>query len=190
MQTDNHTIFRILSEAAAVVVIGFLVGIANNALTSRSIPIVGNWNKAYGVPSPGVANDATRGNVEIGAEEALRFFRENALFLDARPAEAYAERHVRGAYALPENGAAARMEEVFAMAERHKKIVVYCQSMDCDEAHLLAGTLHGAGIKEVFVFAGGLKEWEAAGYPMESSVTTPAPPDQPAAPSEPSRGLP
>lgn len=190
MKTDNHTIFRMICEAAAVAAVGFLVGFTNDALSPRGIPLVGNWNKAYGVPSPGGNNDATRGNVEIGAEEALRLLRENALFLDARPAEAYAESHILGAYSLPESGAAARMEEALAMAEKRKKIVVYCQSMDCDEAHLLAGTLRGAGLKDVFVFAGGVKEWEAAGYPLAHSAKAPAPSDRPAAPAGPARGLP
>lgn len=190
MKADNHTIFRMLCEAAAVAVIGFLVGFANNALSSRSIPLVGRWNKTYGVPSPGGTNDATRGNVEIGAEEAMRLSREKALFLDARPAEAYAESHILGAYSFPEDQAAARMDEVLSMVERRKKVVVYCQGMDCDEAHLLAGTLRGAGVKEIFVFAGGLKEWETAGYPLAQSITTQAPSDQPAAPTESTRGLP
>lgn len=181
MKTYNHTILRMLYEAAAVAAIGILVGFANNALSPRGIPLVGNWNKSYGVPSPGGANDATLGNVEIGAEEALRLLREKALFLDARPAEAYAESHILGAHSLPEDQAAARMEEVLAMVEGHKRVVVYCQGMDCDEAHLLAGTLRGAGVKEVFVFAGGVKEWEAAGYPLAQSVK---------APNKPARRLP
>jgi rhodanese-related sulfurtransferase len=176
-------IFRMLCETAAVIAIGFLAGFANNALSSRSIPLVGRWNKTYGVPSPGGINDATRGNVEIGVEEAIRLSREKALFLDARPAEAYAERHILGAHSLPEDQTEARMEEVLAMAERHKRVVVYCQSMDCDEAHLLAKALREAGVKDVFVFAGGLKEWEEAGYPLAQSVAPPAP-------SRSERGLP
>lgn len=190
MKTDNHMIFRILCETAAVVAIGFLAGFANNAISPRSIPLVGRWDKAYGVPSPGGTNDVTRGNVEIGMEEALRLSREKALFLDARPAEAYAERHILGAYSLPEEQAASRMEGVLPLIEKRKKVVVYCQSMDCDEGHLLAQTLREAGIKEVFVFAGGLKEWEEAGYPLAQSAAPPAPPNQPTAPTESSRGLP
>ncbi|MEJ2744899.1 MAG: rhodanese-like domain-containing protein, partial [bacterium] len=144
MKTDNHMIFRMLCETAAVIAIGFLAGFANNALSSRSIPLIGHWNKAYGVPSPGGTNDVTSGNVEIGLEEALRLSREKALFLDARPAEAYAESHILGAYSLPEDQVAARMDDALALIEQRKKVVVYCQSMDCDEAHLLAGSLREA----------------------------------------------
>ncbi|MCX6338394.1 MAG: rhodanese-like domain-containing protein [Candidatus Aureabacteria bacterium] len=184
MKESNHTLVRTLCETAVVLIIGLLAGFSSNALSSRSIPLVGQWDKAYGVPSPGGMHDATRGNVEIGAGDALRLFKEGAVFLDARPDEPYAERHIRGAYSLPEKQLAARMEEVLTMLERDEKVVVYCQGMECDEAHLLARALREAGRKDIFVFAGGMKEWEAAGYPVERPGGSGVPGNQPAAPPE------
>jgi len=184
MNASDHKLARALCETVVVLIIGLLAGFSNNALSSRSIPLVGRWDKAYGAPSPGGAHDATRGNIEIDGGEALRLFQEGAIFLDARPAEPYAERHIRGAYSLPEKQLAAQMEELLAMIEGDRKAVVYCQSMECDEAHLLARALREAGIREVFVFAGGMKEWEAAGYPVEKSVATTVPLIKPAAPPE------
>jgi rhodanese-related sulfurtransferase len=210
MKVNNHTLVRTLRETVVVLIIGLLAGFSNNALSSRSIPLIGQWEKAYGVPSPGGMHDPTRGNIEIGVGEALRLFKQGAVFLDSRPDESYAERHIRGARSVPEKQLAARMEEVLTMlegdkevAESHdydehvhnkrktsrmlegdKKVVVYCQGMECDEAHLLASALREAGLNKIFVFAGGMKEWEAAGYPMEGAGGTPAPVEQPAAPSE------
>jgi len=184
MKVNNHTLVRTLRETVVVLIIGLLAGFSNNALSSRSIPLIGQWDKAYGVPSPGGMHDPTRGNIEIGVGEALRLFTQGAVFLDSRPDESYAERHIRGARSVPEKQLAARMEEVLTMIEGDKKVVVYCQGMECDEAHLLASALREAGLNKIFVFAGGMKEWEAAGYPVEGAGGTPAPVEQPAAPSE------
>lgn len=184
MKVNNHTLVRTLRETVVVLIIGLLAGFSNNALSSRSIPLIGQWDKAYGVPSPGGMHDPTRGNIEIGVGEALRLFTQGAVFLDSRPDESYAERHIRGARSVPEKQLAARMEEVLTMIEGDKKVVVYCQGMECDEAHLLASALREAGLNKIFVFAGGMKEWEATGYPVEGAGGTPAPVEQPAAPSE------
>ncbi len=210
MNASDHKLIRAFSEMAVVLIIGLLAGFSNNAISSRSIPLVGRWDKAYGVPSAGGAHDTTRGNIEINGKDALRFFQEGAVFLDARPVEAYAEGHIRGAYSVPEKQLPEKMEELLAMVETEgeapeshddagqvqrdratggmleggRKVVVYCQSMECDEAHLLARALREAGIKEIFVFAGGMKEWEAAGYPVEKSASAEAPLVEPAAPNE------
>jgi rhodanese-related sulfurtransferase len=184
MKAINHTIVRTLCETVVVLIIGLLAGFVNNALSSRGIPLVGRWDRVYGLPSPGGIHDPTRGNIEIGLGDALRLFKEGAVFLDARPDEAYAEGRIHGAYSLPEKKLAALLEEALAMLEGAQRIVVYCQNMECDEAHLVAKTLREAGLKEIVVFAGGMKEWESAGCPVDRTGAEGGSVEGPGAPAE------
>ena len=48
-------------------------------------------------------------------------------------------------------------------------IVVYCTDVACNKSVLLYYLLETMGYKHVLRFAGGLKEWEEEGYPMEGS---------------------
>jgi len=168
MISQSNTARRALGEAIVVVALGALAGFANNALSSRSIPLMGEWKKAYGVPSPGGRHAPTYGNREIGLGEAVALSSEGALFIDARPAEKYNKKHIPGALSLPEERIEGAVRDVLEAAAEGEDVVVYCQSSDCDEAHLLASRLREAGVKNLAVFAGGMDEWEKAGKPVES----------------------
>ncbi|MCX6356453.1 MAG: rhodanese-like domain-containing protein [Candidatus Aureabacteria bacterium] len=167
MPQKHHPLVRSVIEAAVVLAIGSLAGVVNNAFSSHSIPCVGEWDKTYGVPSPGGEHAATHGNREIGLAEARRLFENGAVFVDARPAGEYREGHVAGAISIPEDEFRLYLEEVLRVGEERPMVVAYCRGMECDEAHLLAGRLHDAGINEAVVFAGGLTEWSRAGLPVE-----------------------
>lgn len=163
MTSRHPDLTRAAWELALVFAAGALAGLLSNALSPRRIPLVGEWAKSYGVPSAGGAHAPTHGNVEIGLAEASRLFDGGALFIDARPARQYAAGHIPGAASFPEEEASERIEEALLLCAEVETAVVYCQGIDCDEAHLLARTLRAAGIDGVRVFAGGLDEWRAAG---------------------------
>jgi rhodanese-related sulfurtransferase len=158
---------RLCFETALVLGLGVVAGFCNNGFSAKHIPLVGQWNRTYGVPSPGGTHAATYGNVEVGLDTAVRLFREGAVFLDARPAAGYAESHIAGAQSVPEESTGEELPRLLDALPANEKLVTYCQSMECDEAHLLAKALREAGCKEVYVFAGGLAEWKKAGEPLE-----------------------
>ncbi len=158
---------RIISEAAVIIALGALVGIVNNIFSPKNIPLVGQWNKTYGVPSAGGEHAATYGNVEINLEQAEHLYEEGVLFLDTRPYEGYEAGHIPGARSVPEDRIDEGVAGFTGMLEHGRKLVTYCQGLECDEAHLLARALREAGFKEVYVFAGGLREWEKAGNPVQ-----------------------
>ncbi|MEW5988180.1 MAG: rhodanese-like domain-containing protein [Chloroflexota bacterium] len=51
-----------------------------------------------------------------------------------------------------------------------EEIVVYCSGLDCIASVAAYYSLVKAGYKNVRRFAGGLQEWEAAGYPLEGDM--------------------
>jgi len=150
-----------------VAILGCLCGLFNNLLSARGIPMVGDWNRGYGVPSPGGVHSATYGNVEINLPNAYRYHKEGFVFIDARPLEGFREGHIPGAISVPSERSGALDDVVTRLLESGRPAVVYCQGMECDEAHLLAARLRRAGVEKISVFAGGLAEWKAAGYPVE-----------------------
>jgi rhodanese-related sulfurtransferase len=158
---------RAVGEAVVIVMVGCATGILNNAFSAKGIPLVGQWRKTYGVPSAGGAHAPTYGNVEINLAKALSLHDEGALFLDARPPDRYAAGHIRGARSVPEEQFDEHLNHVLDEVVGAQAVVTYCRGMECDEAHLLARRLRGAGVGRVFVFAGGFEEWKAAGYPVD-----------------------
>ncbi len=163
MRARHHDPPRAARELALVLAAGALAGLLSNAVSPRGIPLLGDWTKPYGVRSAGGVHAPTYGNVEIGLAEAARLLDEGALFLDARPAEEYAAGHIPGAASFPEDEADERIEEALLLCGEAESTVVYCAGIDCDEAHLVARRLREAGVDAVRVFAGGLREWRAAG---------------------------
>ncbi|MCX6355799.1 MAG: rhodanese-like domain-containing protein [Candidatus Aureabacteria bacterium] len=167
MLNRDRKIRRSLYEAMVVIIAGCFAGVLSNTFSSRSIPLLGEWNKAYGVPSPGGAHASTHGNIEIHLSDAQRLLLEGALFVDARPREAFLEDHIPGARSVTEDTLPDRLSEISEGVAQGKKVVVYCQGMDCDESHIIAAKLREGGIGNVCVFAGGLGEWKAAGSSLE-----------------------
>jgi len=49
-------------------------------------------------------------------------------------------------------------------------IVVYCTDTACNKSILLYYLLEAMGYKHVLRFAGGLREWEDQGYPLEGDM--------------------
>ncbi len=92
-----------------------------------------------------------------------------ALFIDARPAEEYAELHVPKALNLTpdmlEQGGAAKVAEI----PKDREIVVYCGQESCDLSLKVAEKLQALGYTRVTAFMGGFRAWDEAGYPAETS---------------------
>ncbi len=98
----------------------------------------------------------------------------NALFLDARPFEQYAEGHIPGAINMPvhkETG----MDLLFRledMLHSSPKLVAYCTGIGCDLSDILAKKLVEIGIKKdkIIVFKGGMEAWTQAHYPVSTDT--------------------
>lgn len=59
------------------------------------------------------------------------------------------------------------VEQVGALAIAHDAtIVVYCASVTCQNSHIAAAALAGAGYTDVRVYAEGKQGWQEAGLPL------------------------
>jgi rhodanese-related sulfurtransferase len=106
----------------------------------------------------------------VNLAQAYALFQSGkVLFIDARPADEYAEIHVPKALNITaemlENQGAAKMAGI----AKDRKIVVYCSQTSCDLSLKVAEKLQALGFSRVLAFMGGWRAWDEAGYPAATS---------------------
>jgi rhodanese-related sulfurtransferase len=91
-----------------------------------------------------------------------------ALWVDARKPEEYAELHIQGALNLLPGTWQQVQDTPLATTPKDRPIVVYCSQAACDDALKTAEKLQAAGFTEVMAFLGGFRAWDEAGYPVDT----------------------
>lgn len=70
---------------------------------------------------------------------------------------------------LPARSFEARYPDLVERVEAAPSLVVYCQSIECDEAVEVADRLRGLVAKPIHVFEQGWGAWQAAGFPQKKA---------------------
>ncbi len=87
---------------------------------------------------------------------------DNAIWIDARPAEEFDQKHVPGAILLNEDRWNELLPQLLTTWSPEKHVVVYCSSESCGSSREVARKLREeAGLKNVFVLEGGWEAWLA-----------------------------
>jgi len=105
--------------------------------------------------------------VEISGEAAAWLHARGALFLDARRSKDFAQGHVNGARSFPIWEAEivrVRVEGLVAEGrDLTLPVVLYCSGGDCEDSHMLAQALFGAGFENLLVYRDGFPDWVKRG---------------------------
>ena len=125
-----------------------------------------------------VARLKEKGLQVVNSNEVIRLFRdprhqqELVIFVDARDDQHYQEGHIPGAYQLDHYHPESYLATVLPACQTAEQIVVYCHGGDCEDSEFTALTLRSAGIPDdkLFVYPGGITEWETNGGPVELGV--------------------
>lgn len=150
-------------QALALLVWSAAVALAVNALRLDRIALVGDFSPAARFTAP------TGERIDIPLEEAEKlFFTRAAVFFDARPAEDYANGHIRGARSLPLQELDLRFLELTADLDLETPIVTYCDGETCTLSHELALFFRDAGFRNARVLVNGWTLWRQAGLPAET----------------------
>ena len=105
----------------------------------------------------------------VNLAQAYALFQQGrARFVDARPAEEYAELHVPQALNSPPDLTPAGVAEKAGGLDKDREIVVYCDQVSCDLSLKLAEKLQGLGFTRVSAYMEGFRAWDEAGYPAET----------------------
>ena len=120
------------------------------------------------LPATGVNPSQPAGS--LGVDEALAAVGRGALWVDARPAEAFARGHARGAVALTEEHWGDQLDGLIERWNPPTPVVVYCDGGDCHASERVAARLRDAGVDPVFVLRGGWAELEKAEVAAERGL--------------------
>lgn len=96
------------------------------------------------------------------------FLKGQALFIDARNAEEYAELHIPGAVNLNRERLDKEGPRAVSGIPADRELVVYCGMSSCEAALKAAEKLQELGHKRIMVFMGGFRAWDEAGYPADT----------------------
>ena len=140
-----------------VLVIGviLILGTVFNASNPNGIPIFPEFPDRKSIPSV---------SLPVAQEE---FNKGETLFLDARPANFFKKRHIKGAVNIPLTLFDIVYLMTLAKEEKGKKIIVYGGTISKLNDLELAQKLLLRGYEQVRILDGGLSAWEGKGYPVE-----------------------
>jgi rhodanese-related sulfurtransferase len=150
-------------------------------LDLSGLRLIDNWNHGGWVKvakaetgEPKSTGESTPDNHEpqvwpIDTTTAKKFFDEgDCIFLDARETKYYEEAHIAGALSWPTDEFDSLLEKYREKIPYDQCVVAYCIGGACDESSHLATSLLVEGWKEVYLYEGGIQEWQAVGYPTET----------------------
>ena len=141
-------------RALLIVGAALLMGLFINQVSPRGIPLV---------PPP---------EVKPGAGELITLEAAHAewsggavVFLDAREPADFAAGHIGNALNLPAQSFAEHFGEIAPLLSPEFEVIVYCDGLECDLSHRLAGELRGRGYAHVRILSNGWTLWRKAGFP-------------------------
>jgi rhodanese-related sulfurtransferase len=142
-----------------VVGVSILLAIAFNISNPYGIPLIPERPDVESIPS-------------ISAAAAMQdYLRGQTLIVDAMPDNFYGKRHVKGAVNMPVGLFDVVYLMKFSEQDKAQKIVVYGNTISRPYDREVADKLLLRGYSDVKIMDGGLKAWEANGYPVEEQVS-------------------
>ena len=105
-------------------------------------------------------------SLEISGDDAAWLFARGALILDARRTKDYEQGHIAHARSFPvwESDIDARVTALVGEGRDGSiPVVLYCSGGDCEDSHMLAQKLFGAGFNNLLVYQGGWPDWQKRG---------------------------
>ncbi len=90
------------------------------------------------------------------------------LLLDARPSDSYRSGHIPGSVSLPAYEFELRYPQISHLFAPGLTVIVYCSSISCKDADLLAEELQQQGIGNLLLYRAGFAEWLETGNTIDT----------------------
>ena len=167
---NNRPLIRsITAELAILTGVALLAAVVFNSINPRGIRLLTDWGASECADTASVSAFADVYGFEVGDIHQARqiFDRGQALFVDARANDFYANGHIRGAVSLPLGQFQERIDSFKQRYPTGTEIVTYCYAEGCNDSYELAQKLMAHGYVRVSHFPAGFLGWERAGYPVE-----------------------
>jgi rhodanese-related sulfurtransferase len=90
--------------------------------------------------------------------------------IDALPEDSYSKHHLPNALSMPSDTVETAASK--KLTDKDRMIITYCGNAKCPKSREAAEKLESLGYTNVMEYEGGLEDWEAAGFPMESDLAS------------------
>jgi rhodanese-related sulfurtransferase len=144
-------------QAMILTFVGVFLGLASNLVSPKRIAWV------------------TPPKKQVSADEYLPLAKAHewwsggaAVFLDARAPEDYQAGHIGNAVNLPALAYEQHFPAVAPLLSAEAPIVVYCDGIECELSHRVAGTLRQQGYTNLHILLNGWTVWRDAGHPTQT----------------------
>lgn len=125
-----------------------------------------------------IARLKSKGLQVVDFDEVKKLLRDpgfqqgSIIFIDARNDEEYRAGHIPGAYQLDYYYQDKYLGTVLPLCQTATNIVVYCNGGDCEFSEMTAIMLRDGGVpnEKLFVYSGGITEWDARKQPIETGA--------------------
>jgi rhodanese-related sulfurtransferase len=168
MKVDRRTtslIKKAFWQSVVLCLISAALGFLVNAIRDEGILVVADWSQD--IRSTVVSGES----MIISLGEAKRLcMNKQAIFVDARSPELYAQGHIRCALNLPVQAFDEYIDRVWEKIPDDAWIVTYCDGEDCSLSEDLAKQLVSMGYEKVKVLLNGWTRWRKAGLPTDSGL--------------------
>ena len=158
---DYSDLKQILLEAIIIVCFGMLIGLSfNYQLVMNAFA-----GKVVTAPVSADAESTDLFPVPVSLAE-MQAVMQQAVLVDARIEELYADGHLPNALSLPLAEIGNRFELFKTKFPPNRSIIIYCSGYGCSDSFDLGLLLTKDGYHDVMVYEGGFPEWRDAGLPV------------------------
>jgi rhodanese-related sulfurtransferase len=172
---------KTVKEIIIILIISVVAGFTANAISPKGIPLFGNYSERFALdssrsdtPDSKPAKQKTKEGffkpTNITVEVAKKHFDEGVLFIDGREPSEYAQGHIKGAinisYKEFKDLTPEKKAEIMKDIPKTKTIVSYCGGGDCEISIDNAYEFAKIGYEDVYIYLGGLLEWQSKNYPI------------------------
>ena len=161
LHLDYSDLKRIVFEAILLVCLGVSIGLMFN------YQLVKNAFEGELVAKP-VVESTEPLPVPVSLTD-VRELSANAVVVDARISELYADGHLPSAVSLPLDEVDRHLSAFKAMYPG-RSLILYCSGYGCPDSYDLGLILIDNGYHDVMVYEGGFPEWRDAGLPIEKGA--------------------
>lgn len=151
-----------LKQGFLIVLIAAALSLLVNHFRPNGLPLAGR------IASKAAPNDSENSQGSLVSIEEARalFFAHGAVFIDARPEEAYRSGHIEGALNLPADSLDQTLPRVVSKVSPDSLVIAYCDGEHCSLSREVALQLSAKGYPHVMVLLNGWTLWRDAGLPV------------------------
>jgi rhodanese-related sulfurtransferase len=165
----------IVLKSILIIILGSVVGLSYNSLSSKGITLKGSWSSQITsdsviVPYTYQKDDAPAVSLDYAQ---MKFQSSKVIFLDARLPADFKAGHIKGAINFPYEEFEQYSTQVISKLPTNEEIIAYCDGGECESSLLLSRELRDLGYRNVKVFFGGWSEWKKAGLAVETGPMDP-----------------